>query len=161
MPTVQIEYYGVSGQGRTATEAKRDAGRRIEAALAGSYTPELVCYRGWAILVYREPHSGWCQRVIARPDDGLTAGRVWGGNACSDRAEALRRARVQLAQLGWQETDGIAPPELLQDNRDRAEFVSWATFQMRHRQVRDQGLSERDAWDYASRNPARPELWHA
>jgi len=39
---ITLTYCGMEGCGRTAKEAKQEAARRIEAALAGDYTPRCL-----------------------------------------------------------------------------------------------------------------------
>lgn len=154
---VQIEYYGVAGSGRNVTEAKRDAGRKIEAALSGSYTPVVVSWRGWAALVYREP-GGWCRALIATPD-GVRAGAVWASPNESAREEAVAMAQAHVADLGWQPSDGFEPPPFLTDPRLVGEFRSKVEFQLRYRAARERGFGDADAHSYAGRDPGRPELW--
>lgn len=156
MATVRITYYGMEGEGKNLTEAKRDAGRKIEAAFSGNYTPEILSHRGYAILLAREP-SGWGARIIVDPD-GIRDGRVWisGQETYED---AKRGALTHLAQLGWQDADGKTPPDFLKDRRAIADFVSWAEFQLRYIEGRNRGIPESDLHDYASRNPWRPEVW--
>lgn len=156
MATVTVEYYGMSGSGRNVTEAKRDAGRRIEAALSGHYTPEILSHRGIAILVYREP-QGWCNRIIADPERGIIAGRIHGSNH-GTREECVRAALNHLAQLGWTHDDDDEAPDFVKDRADRADFRSWVTFQRRHKRARESGLNSNDAHAYACGAHWRPEL---
>ena len=46
---ITIEYFGVSGTGRTVTEAKRDAGVKLE-RMAKSY-PSVYAYRGASVFI--------------------------------------------------------------------------------------------------------------
>lgn len=156
MQTVRISYYGVDGEGRNVTEAKKDAGRKIEAALAGHYTPELLCHRGFAILVYREP-SGWCSRLVADPERGVVDGKVWGTNNGS-YDEAKRAALSHLADLGWTAADGLEPPSFLTDRRLIADYRTKAEFQLRYQRARALGLKDQDAHSFAGRDPSRPDL---
>ena len=156
MSTVRIDYYGVEGEGRTVTDAKRDAGRKIEAALAGSYTPEILVWRGYAILIYREP-TGWCNRLIADPERGIVEGRVWGTNYGS-KEEAVSYAQDHLADLGWQESDGEEPPPFLKGRKQIGDYRSKVQFRQRYNFARRRGFSDCDAHSYAGHNPSRPEL---
>ena len=158
MATVRIEYYGMDGTGKTVTEAKKNAGAKITAALAGSYTPTILAHRGYAILVWREP-DGWRTRLIADPADGIR-GDGGGTGFCPGDTEtdAIRGAQRHLAQLGWTHDDGPEAPDFLTDRSDRADFRSWAVFQIRHRAARNYGLSPNDAHSWAGRDPSRPDL---
>lgn len=151
---ITLTYYGVEGSGRTVTEAKRDAGRKIEAAFAGSYTPEMLAWRGYAILLYRSP-EGWHKALVV--DDGVPRESFGTGSAERDRERARREALMQLAQLGWSHDDGSDVPPFLTDRHEIAEFQSWAEFQRRMRAAKLAGLEYRDAFDYATRNPARDD----
>lgn len=156
MSTVRIDYFGMSGEGKTVTDAKRDAGRKIEAALAGSYTPEILAWRGYAILIYREP-AGWCNRLIADPERGIVEGRIW-GTSYGSREEATAAAQAHLADLGWKEEDGEEPPPFLKDRRLIADYQYKARFHARYNFARRRGFSDQDAHSYAGHNPSRPEL---
>jgi hypothetical protein len=70
MATVRVTHYGMDGSGRNVTEAKRDAGRKIEAALSGHYTPEVAARKGWAALVFREPGRIWWQGSRGETQEG-------------------------------------------------------------------------------------------
>lgn len=158
MARVTIEYYGMDGTGATVTEAKKDAGAKITAALTGSYTPHVLTHKGYAILIWREP-NGWHNRIIADPSDGIrTDSRGMGFCPGDSERDAIRGAQRHLAQLGWQHDDGPEAPEFLTDRHDRADFRSWAVFQLRHRAARAYGLNPNDAHSWAGRDPSRPDL---
>jgi hypothetical protein len=158
MATVRLEYYGVEGVGRTVTEAKRDAGRKIEASLAGYYNPELLEWRGWAILLYRTP-AAWHYSIVVEPTAGVRAGVVYGNfRHDRDHKEAKADALAHLAQLGWTHDDGENSPDFLSPPQAR-EMRSWAQFQLRYKTARDRGLTDQDCHSYAGRDPSRPELW--
>lgn len=60
---VRITHYGMEGEGRTLTEAKCNAGQKIEAILSGRWEPRIVSAHGQARLVYRDPLGWWVQAV--------------------------------------------------------------------------------------------------
>lgn len=64
MPSVTVDYYGVPGTGRTVTEAKKDAGRKIEKALA--FRPRVYSYRGWSVAISYEPDGA--SYILIHPD---------------------------------------------------------------------------------------------
>lgn len=156
MATVTVDYFGMSGTGRTVTEAKRDAGAKLQKAMEGDYAPHFLHYRGYAILVTRSPH-GWDTAIICEPTGFRDGGRVSVSANYHTEEEVLSSARSQLAQLGWTHEDGLTAPGWL--NRDeQREFLWWAEFQLRFRTATQAGLCHNDAHSYAGRNPARPEL---
>lgn len=158
MATVRVTYYGMDGEGRNLTEAKRDAGRKIEEALAGDYTPEVVAYRGYVALVARDP-AGWDHRLIVTPEDGPRVGPapMHGGNN-REKDDAVRSARMHVAHLGWTLADGLVAPEILRSRDEQREFLSWAEHQIRYAAALAAGLGHWQAHSYAGRDPARPEL---
>lgn len=157
MPTVSIEYFGMTGEGRTVTEAKRNAGAKIEQALSGDYAPVVLEWRGVGMLVYREP-SGWGSKIIY--DEGqLREGTVYAHCCYHDKKEAIRQAYDHLSRIGVSVDDApdFAPDFL--DAQQRNEYKRYAEFQRRYHTGRAMGLSDDDAHSYAGRNPARRELW--
>lgn len=60
---IRIDYYGVEGAGKTVKEAKLDAGRKIETMLKGDYVPEVIAFRGFVALLWREPY-GWFSKLL-------------------------------------------------------------------------------------------------
>lgn len=149
MATVRIEYYGMEGEGRTLTEAKKDAGRKIQAALGGYYTPELLTWRGETALIYREP-NGWRYSLLL--SGGKLIDRPYGISSNGPHAskkEALQSAGFSLAQNGWQPADGTEIlPDFL-DESNRREMRSWATFQLRCIRAKNAGItSSNEIHDY-------------
>ena len=158
MATVTVEYFGVNGTGRNVTEAKRDAGRKIEAFVKESSAPKIMQWRGWAILYWRDI-DGWCSAIIA--ERGALRDQTYlsfGCHAQDDRELVESSIRLRLAQFGWKPEDGT-DCELLKTVRERDEFRRWAEFQLRYCEARERGMSEQDAYDWAGRNPARRDLW--
>lgn len=156
--TIRVKYYGMDGEGTTVTEAKKDAGRKITEALDGDYIPEILEWRGYAILVYREP-EGWCSRTIADPEDGIKAGCVY-GNPSSTREETIQSARRHLAQMGWKPEDGFDLPTFVTNRNDIADHYNWCKAQLRWRKARDAGLDANDCHAYACKATFRDD-WAA
>jgi len=142
MSKVTIEYFGMSGEGRTVTEAKRDAGSKIESALKGHYTPTIISWRGWSMLIYREP-SGWHYRGIVSPEHGVTEGKVWGNGAYDAEEDALRAARHHMAQNGmdWTTDTPEDCPAFLTKREERSEWISYLATGKRFGVARDLGYS--------------------
>jgi hypothetical protein len=154
-----IKYYGVEGSGRTVTEAKKDAGRKIEIALAGDYNPVIIVWRKHAYLIYRDPTVGWRDRLIC-DEDGVRDGTVFGsfGGDSMDKEYVIAEAKKHLAKLGWEEVDGQEIPSILPFCHHRG-WRDWTEFQLRYREAIRRGMNDNDAHSYAGRNPSRPELW--
>lgn len=164
MATVVIEYFGMGGSGKNVTEAKRDAGAKIEKALSGSYNPHVLEWRGYVAIVFRCP-DGWKWRQIVNPHDDfdkVKTGTVYGNRGDGTFEEAMNSARQSLAQCGWKPEDGKAAPSLFNPLCKVAiqEFESWAEFQCRYHHAKTVlGMNDNDSHSYAGRNPSRPELW--
>jgi hypothetical protein len=157
MKKVRVTYYGVEGEGRNVTEARRDAGRKIEAAMTGSYEPIVVAWRDHVILVTREP-GGWSTPIIV-DEEGPRDGRIYSPPDCKSEKEAIIEAQAHIAKLGWKPEDGAEPPPFLTDKAARADHRTWVEFQMRYREAKANGMDSENAHSYACRNPARPDLW--
>ena len=137
---VTISYFGMPGQGRTITEAKKDAGAKITRALDHDYTPTLLSYRGIQCLIWRTP-EGICSCL---PDTGKITGRTF--HYSDNMAHVVEQQWFHLAQLGWdgKETE----PEMLPAEY-RSQFKSWVRFQLRYTEARSQGKSDTEAHQYA------------
>ncbi len=154
MATVTIEYFGMTGSGRTVTEAKRDAGAKIERALSGSWTPEIVEWRGCAILIHREP-QGWCRTVIAGPE-GVRGGRCWGAPNEDTFESAKLCAQIHLADMA-STLDDTEPPEFLRDRNLIREWHLRQEFQRRYVRARAAGLADNECHHYACSGSHHPE----
>lgn len=156
MATVTIEYYGMDGTGKNVTEAKKDAGEKIKSALSGTYSPEILAWRGYVMLVYREP-TGWYSRLIGDPERGMIEGTVYGTNYDS-REDAMRSARLNLSQLGWKPQEDDTPPPFLTDREGVADFKSWVLFQQRYAKAKATGLNDHECHTYGCGSLGRPDL---
>jgi hypothetical protein len=166
MSIVKIDYYGVEGQGRNVTEAKKDAGAKIKAGMTGDCQPYVICWRGWAKIVYFDPRSGYCDAMLREGDTGVMRVGSLYGRSCGpdawDRKVIIQRAAAHVLQCGWAADDcEKVPADFPIDIGAPAEreHASWARWQIRYQEARTAGLGDNDAHDYAGRNPARPELW--
>lgn len=149
MNTVRITYYGMDGEGRNVTEAKRDAGAKIENALTGNYTPQLI--RGStseAVLIFREP-SGW----YYSPIHADSTGRVCTIGSYDTQKEAERKARQHLAQNIFT-LDGLDGSEVILDKADKREHATWIEYQRLYKAWRDTGLADQQAHEKACRRLA-------
>ena len=108
MATVQIEYFGMDGVGRNVTEAKRDAGAKIERFISADGRPVFIHYRGSAVMVYLTRY-GWEYSIAQLADGAEPFGRGCCICATWERADAVREAKEHLAQniVGDTLTDAV------------------------------------------------------
>ena len=135
--TVRITYYGMEGEGKNVTEAKRDAARKVEAALEGDYSPEIIGdLTRYAVLLWREPRYGWGFRTIT----ATTTGRLYGSSHGSSRMEVEKYARRHVADL-LQDVTYI----LEKDREGIRDWHSKQEFQRKYQEARNEGHSDHEA----------------
>lgn len=135
---ITLDYYGMEGTGRTLTEAKKEAGAKIKAALTGRYSPEVLTLNGQAYLIWREP-NGWHSRSLT-DSQGIRAGEVYGSSGESDYAECVKGAWLQLGMNAWHgPEDNAIVLDAMPDKRIRGELQSWIGFQLAYRHKRAMG----------------------
>ena len=150
---VTITYFGMEGQGKNITEAKRDAGARIEKVMQANYTPRVVGYGGEAYLIWQEP-SPQGVRILSRRimRDGilLTDHSSVGVRHCaSENTDAVvLEYMLHVAECTWDEESDHheylnGHPEL------QKEFCSRVQFQKRHRDATRRGMNQYEAHYYA------------
>lgn len=130
MPTVTIDYFGVTGSGRNVTEAKRDAGAKLERFVA-SYRPRSIHYRGTVYVIWTEPDGGvHSEQIVYRGEYRERRGSSW----CGSVEEALQSIVGSLAQDVYPEP--IADDDDLWDFLDRegqrrakSDYRAWCAFQ--------------------------------
>jgi len=175
MKTVSIDYFGASGSGRNVTEAKKDAGRKIERVMRDR-RPRLVTYSGkrgeYASVIYADA-DGWMERTIHDPDGFRDAGSLWGNWAGDDATEAAHSVLWRFVVDDWRVGDDPAFPDLpasargalgITPTRWLSRMDDWirnVEFLTRYADAQSRGMSDNDARDYALRNPARRDLWEA
>lgn len=141
---VRITYYGMEGEGRNLTEAKKDAGRKIERALSGYYDPILISAHGKSALVYRD-QTGWGYSLLhpERAEEHESRSTTLYGSCGETQEEAERRARSHLAQniltLG-----GPTGVEVIQNEQDRREHIQYCEFQYCYRAWKDSKLESNE-----------------
>lgn len=167
MSKVSIEYYGMDGMGRTLTEAKKDAGMKIEQAMKGSYEPKVIASRGYVILVWRDPY-GWRSSYITDGGDdkggndgfreqlSYSSGHVF--------KEAYQSALMSLAQATWDGQEQLPPclgdASSLLKRRDvdgksmLSEFAHWRGFQLAYRAARANGIEDHACHQWACEHTA-------
>lgn len=154
---VNITYFGMDGSGRTMTEAKKDAGRKIEQAMTGNYQPVMLQSRGIIIILWRDP-QGWRYNIITdekgnlrdKPFQCYSTGQ-------SDYYAEYASALLSLAQMTWDgqeqrppcldEVSTINSRHAVNDNAGRrllGEFASWRGFQLAYRHAKSNGIGQTD-----------------
>ena len=166
---VNITYFGMEGQGNTMTDAKKDAGRKIEEAMTGSYQPVMLQSRGIAVILWRDP-QGWRYNTITDEQGKLREDAF--RSYCSGRTdyyEEYASALLHLAQMTWDgqeerppcldEVSTINSRHTVNDNAGRrllGEFKSWRGFQLAYRHAKASNIGNGDcewhrwACDHAS-----------
>lgn len=169
MATITLDYYGMTGTGHTVKEAKLDAGRKIEAALEGDYSPLLVQWRGTTAVFSRNPKSGWGYRFAHGSSPVQTMFQSCCGN--DGRDEALMRMLLHVADVehreGEAEADalfdasGLRPRLIAEMKREFARKADQNNTAIKRRRMAESlGLTEyNDIHDFVWRNPARRDLW--
>ena len=142
---VHITYYGMDGEGRTITEAKNDAGAKIEKALHGYYTPRILRHAGYMALVAREPFSGWGYRLIHAACTE-TEEPIYLNTSRDDKEETVKTAFRHMAQLA-QTYQGIEKYLTDADRRHLDDYFAW---QNRYADFKAQGYNDNDCHRLAS-----------
>lgn len=133
MPTITVDYCGVSGTGKNVTEAKKDATRRIEKALSGSYSPRMLTAGPYAVLIYRDP-DGW-RSVFCHDEQGFRESII-GGTCYDSLRDAEKSVRHHLAALMADCTKVFTAEDVdpvCTDSRDRHEIARDQHFQRAYR----------------------------
>lgn len=162
MNKVKITYYGMDGEGKNVTEAKRDAGRKIEQAMAGNYCPTVLSWRGCQVLVWRDTDCWHVSNLPSEQTEFSSRSLSWSSPE-ADCSDALMAARSLLAQSGWRHEDGFTLPEPLDfRNKDaqrvQSQFRSWVRFQLLMRAAIARGLANHEAHTLACGCLGRPDL---
>ena len=145
--TINLTYFGMHGAGRTVTEAKQDAGRKIEKALTGSYAPELLGrpHHTYRAILWREP-TCWSYHLLehdTKPETLFGCSRDYGS-----RQDARRYVLCHLADLN----DDVT---LLSDPADIRDWQTKHDWVIRVRTAQAAGYSDEDARHVAD---GRPEM---
>lgn len=137
---ITIEHCGMAGTGRTITEAKQDAARKIGKALAGSYTPWLASVDGETLLVFRDT-AGWHYQVLAGGEEP----RFCHGS-CVEDGKTFDEAREAGCFHLAQGRDSI--PDVLMRYLSPAkarQLTAYHAWQRAYRQAKAEGLSDEQA----------------
>jgi hypothetical protein len=154
MKTIKINYMDYEGEGKTIREAKIDATRKIQSALKRlEQKPVMIKMRDYSALVYPSLY-GW---EVRKWKDGENFNASGVNLSCTDKEGTIQDCKKHLAQLTWTIEDGLNHPDLtINENKD---LSSWFEFQIRYKMATNKGMTDQDSFDYAGKNPARPEIW--
>lgn len=144
---ISLTYCGMPGDGRTVTDAKKDAARKIEKALDGHYTPTMMRAGDLIGFIWREPMQGYHYKIV-RPDteNGALFGNATGTGEESDTRRACARHMAQ--NLGsYAGLERYLSPA---DVRDLDSYFAW---QDRYAAFKAQGMTDQEAHDSASNRP--------
>ncbi len=154
---MSLEYFGMPGCGATVKEAKLDAGRKIEAALTGTYQPSIINWRGRTAIVYRDATNGWCYGTMDTTEGVKQSYSTCHPSNNDDRLGVELSARKHLAQNGQQYGErtcelfaavgGRMTRELEQAEREFAEYGTW---QDAYRDAINAGKTDMEARDEAN-----------
>lgn len=144
MSTVTVTHYGVSGTGRTVTEAKRDAGRKIERMMDSS--PQCYCWRGYSVVFYQSAEDG--AYFLIRPDND---GRRFECCSCSIESvqdNALRHLLDSARIAGEYELPDWLPAAFVREH-GRGIIANWKrndAFQAAYRHAQSIGAADPHSW---------------
>lgn len=148
MNTITMTYYGVEGRGRNITEAKRDAGSKIEKAIEGTYEPLILRFHDLVGICSRHPLHGW-DYTIVYPDSQMDKQghiRSCFAGSYDTRAEAEQGLRRHIAQNVFNPRDPNSAQEtasFILDERDRKDHLSWCEWHYKIQVLRTRGYDDR------------------
>lgn len=141
----------LTASGDSKAQAKEAVEALAVAALRGDTSPRLLRVRNSRhfLLVWREPASGWCYKVICDdPPAPPKPQRLWGTTGGYDGpAEAERSGRRHLAQLVYDDRHGPAAAfAVLDEAEDRADLARWIGFQRAYQTAELTGEADPHRW---------------
>lgn len=142
---IHLTYFGMDGEGATVKEAKADAGKKIERAMAGMWMPKLLRLNNSmgqevTVLLYRTPWD-WHYTFI----DERTGWLTYSVAGFSDEEECERSATRHAAKnLIRPQGDDEHIAKQIKDQRDRQDFLEYAAWQHGYRQAHSEGLSDNE-----------------
>ncbi len=147
---MRITLHGMDGTGRTLTEARRDAGAKIEQALSGSYDPILLPLPNGTIMVgFRTPTEGWAYWFWRE-------GRLAGGCLCGiTTREELERVMRRHAAQSTEDARYLEHPSCTP--RDHQDFQDHLVWQRRYQDAKARGMTDTDAHLFACSSPGSPD----
>lgn len=119
----------------TASEAKAKLTQRLWDALHGSYTPRVLRHGGWTAIIWRQPEGyqgDWSFQIIG-PDDADGVRSLYGNSGIANVREAEKRARASIGANLYTPEHPFAGLEIIEDEDDRRQYLSDASWQRRYR----------------------------
>lgn len=143
---IELTYCGMSGSGATVKLAKQDAARKIEAALAGYYTPTVLRHGDLIGFVWREP-AGYCYKILWPV---IESGPTYGSGSKLDEKSVISNCARHMAQSVGHYAGTIAKYLNDADKRNLDSYFAW---QERYRVAKSTGMTDQQAYDHASNRP--------
>lgn len=142
---IALTYCGMAGEGRTVTEAKKDAARRIEKAMEGSYSPIVLTAGEWQALMYRRPDCGWSHAIISGPDRERKEMQHLYGSPAGSQKDCEAQCRKHLGDLAtdWRTcltVDDVHP--IVTDQSARRDILRSCEFTRRYRFAESLGFND-------------------
>lgn len=137
--------------GRTA--AKAIAEEKLTEKYLGEYAPVLLRTLGYVVVIWRIPESGWTYRILDEDGRTLEGKRdVLHGNmfTMDDRDQTERHARQHLAQMIYDRNKNRTGVEVISNESNKHEHLSWADWQDRYAKARERGANDELAREIAS-----------
>ena len=147
MSQIRLTHFGVDGSGRTVTEAKQDAGRKIQALVKELRFPSVYRFPTGIIGVVARTLDGWSYALLYADQDSRTDEHAASGYG--DQAATIAAMRRHAAQnLVFEVPDhGLS---VLVDDGARREHIGYVNWQLDYRALRAAGKSEHEAHEAAS-----------
>lgn len=112
----------VEAFGRTKEEAQDRLFAQLKAACTGSFTPVMICHKGYVALLWRDG-AQWCYTIRAQDVSGAVTCNIHMIGA--DRAIAERKARRHLADYALETCyHPEEAAECIENEQDRREFLA-------------------------------------
>lgn len=145
MTTVRIEYFGVDGEGRNVTEAKKNAGKKLD-RIVRNLSPSVFCHKGHTLVVY--PNAAGCfSYTFTHPNtEGYVAFCSCGGES---RDDVIASGIVHLLSITRNEGEFDIPgwAECYLDCKSvRKEWAGNDAFQRAYRHAQEQGEPDPHQW---------------
>lgn len=144
---------------RTAKEASENLEESIRNAADGHYNPRIVQHKNITGVLTRDPVFGWGMFTLTH--NGETAERtIYPSSSCNSFQQQLNTLKMHVAMTAYEQGDINKPLPSFLSPEQQDELTIWARIQERYLEALNR-MNKTDAWDFATRNPARPELWKA
>jgi hypothetical protein len=145
MTEIKIKYYGMDGEGKNLTEAKRDAGEKISKALDRIGYVEIMTMGNLSAIIYGDKY-GFSYKILW-PDMNKN-GRIYGCSHHGNIEETKRSLLTHLAQATWTTDMGTMHPDLT--GQEQREFSRWASWQLKYADGKQRGMDDTEARNYAN-----------